>query len=212
MAFDGNELLFGSGSSTMGFTTEKMIAEIVKDGDDASTKTNTVRGRVTDFGKSHRRTLIANAEGYKQGKPLYWSAENKPSEEVTDRKVQDPVLTLQTTYRAWEGTSPKEDTDDLGGRKVYLPGRKAKGSAQDAFLAAVVSAGVRKVREGDYVEIVCTGEGKRVGGNRNISPPKLYEATYWTAANPPVWASLCDEGLDLDDVVDDGSDGSPWDE
>jgi hypothetical protein len=214
MAFEGNDLLFGSGAKSMGFETPKVIAEMIKEGEDVSLKASSVRGRVTDFGKNHRRAYQADGKGA----PQYWSAEGKPTADKTDKPVLDPVLTLQTTYRDFEGAPTRdEDGQDFGLRRIFLKGRKAPNSAQDAIKSACAKAGVRAIREGDYVELICTKEGKRVGQagrpvNRSVSPPKEFEATYWTAANPPEWAAECDKGLELDIVDDEGDDGNPFDD
>lgn len=212
MAFDGNDLLFGSGAKSMGFEPEKVIAEMAAEGEDVSTKTHILRGRVTDFGRSHRRKFQPDGKGAL----MFWSADGKPTEEKTERPVQDPVMTLQTTFRAFEGAAKGEDDDqDYGLRRWFLKGRKAPNSGLDALKKACAGAGVRKVREGDYVEVICTGLGKRVGqagkpAPRSIAQPKEFSATYWTAANPPEWASKCDEGLELDVIEDD--DENPFDE
>lgn len=211
MAFDGNDLLFGTGVKSMGFEPEVTIKEMIAEGDDVSTKTHIVRGRVTDFGKNHRRKYAADGKGAL----LYWN-DGLPTEEKSDSPVTDPVLTLQTPYRNWEGAPVKgEDGEDYGLRRVFAAKRKAPKSIFDAFRAACSKAGVRKVQEGDYVEIICTGLGKRVGQagkpvSRSIAQPKEYEATYWTAANPPSWAADCDAGLELDEVV--GDDDNPFGE
>jgi hypothetical protein len=213
MAFDGNELLFGTGAKSMGFEPESVIAEMAAEGEDVKLKTHIVRGRVTDFSKNHRRKFQPDGKGAL----LYWSSDGKPTEEKTDRPVKDPVMTLQTAYRAFEGSTPKDDNDeDYGLRRIFLQGRKAPKSLLEALQNAMGKAGVRRVREGDYVEYVCTGLGRRVGQGgkpapRSIAQPKEFAATYWTAANPPDWADALDEGLDLD-VIDDEGDDNPFDE
>lgn len=213
MAFEGNDLLFGSSAKSMGFEPEVTIKEMAAEGEDVSTKTHIVRGRVADLDKNHRRKYQADGKG----PLLYWN-DGMPTEEKSDSPVTDPVLTLQTTYREWEGAPVKgEDGADIGLRRVFLAKRKAPKSGFTAVQSACAKAGVRKIREGDYVEIICTGLGKRVGQagkpvSRSIAQPKEYEATYWTAANPPEWAAKCDEGLELDGDVIDGVDDNPFDE
>lgn len=213
MAFEGNDLLFGSGAKSMGFEPEVTIKEMAAEGEDVSLKTHIVRGRVTDLGKNHRREYQADGKG----SLLYWN-DGKPGPEKNDSPVTDPVLTLQTTYRAWEGAPVKgEDGADIGLRRVFLAKRKAPKSGFTAVQSACAKAGVRRIREGDYVEIICTGLGKRVGQagkpvSRSIAQPKEYEATYWTAANPPTWAAECDEGIELDDMIVEDGDENPFGE
>lgn len=202
MAFEGNDLLFGSGAKSMGFEPESVIAEMAKDGEDVSTKTHIVRGRVTSLDKNHRREFQADGKG----PLLYWN-DSKPTPEKSDRPVTDPVMTLQTTFRNWEGAPvPDEDAEDLGLRRVFLKSRKAPKSINQALSSACAKAGVRRFKGGEYVEIVCTGLGKRVGlpgkpVNRSIAQPKEYTATVWSPGTLPEWADQCDAGLDLDDEM-----------
>ena len=200
---DGNDLLFGSATVAFGFTSPREFAEAKADGDDLSRKVSTIQGRVTALDTTHRRALLADSTGFKQGKPLYWSADNKPTPEKTERPVMDPVLTLQTALRSWEGLAVAKDTEDLGSRRVFLKGRRAKQSLMDAVRDACSAVKVRKVNTGDFLEITCVGEGKK-GPNKSISPPKLYKATYWPASNPPPWADSVNEGLAVE-VDDDES-------
>ncbi len=172
---DANDILFGNAAPAMGF--------------DVGTK---VRGRITSHTAIQRKEVEPNkATGtIEQGKPLFWTSNGKTTTEKTDRPVMDPVLTVQTAFTNFEGCSPqfKRIGADDGLRRIFVKGRsKANpGSIMDAVVAACREAG-SKVNEGDFIELVCTGEGKKA--NRGMNAPKLYEATYWKADNPPAWAS-----------------------
>lgn len=147
---------------------------------------DTVRGRITGKSTSHRReiTFDAKAKTYEQGDLMYWGSDNKPTTDVTDRPVLDPVLTLQTTFKKWEGVPNAPEGDDDGIRRLFVVARsKANpGSVMDAFKAACRAA-KSKVNIGDYVEM------RRVGGKGTVTSPFTHAGDYWTAENPPEWAS-----------------------
>jgi hypothetical protein len=170
---DANDLLFGNAVPSVSWDTGTEI-----------------RARVVSQGSIHRRKVEYNsATGkYEQGKPLYWD-DKKPVEYETDRKVLDPVLTLQTGFTGFEAMSDQADKSgaDDGQRRVIVKGRKEPGSLMDAVRDAVKAAGLRKIEPGQWCEIRCTGEGKKA--NKNMNAPKLYEAVWYSKDNPPAWAS-----------------------
>lgn len=176
---DANDVLFGNSIPAL-----------------ALDKGDEVKGKIIGQTAVQRRELRLNRVTGKmeQGDPLYWK-DGRPVTEVTDKPVMDPVLILQTTFRNWEcvtGQTRKEGPDD-GKRRVFVKGRKAPKSILSATLEACRSAGVgkgRKIQPGDYYLLRCTGEGQRA--NRGMNAPKEYEAQYWTADNPPVWAGECE--------------------
>lgn len=147
---------------------------------------NTVRGKITGKSTSHRRDIKFDKKSktYEQGDLLYWGDDNKPSTIKTDRPVLDPVLTLQTTFKKWEGVPNAPEGDDDGIRRLFVVARsKANpGSVMDAFKAACRAA-KSKVNIGDYVEM------RRVGGKGSVDEPFTHAGDYWTAENPPEWAS-----------------------
>ena len=182
---DANDLLFGNAVPAVSF--------------DVGT---TVRFRVISQGSIHRREVKfdTDANKYEQGSFLYWDGK-KPVTYETDRKVLDPVLTVQTTFGKWEHTSDqsKKIGADDGMRRIVAKGRKADGSLKDAVTKACEEAGVRKIEAGQYGEIKCIGNGKAV--NKSMNPPKIYEAKWFTVA--PEWAdevpSSDPTGTDLDE-------------
>lgn len=186
---DGNDLLFGNAAPAAAF--------------DPGVK---VRGMVTDFGKNHRREFDGKTR--QQGKPLYWQEDATQSTDVTDRPVLDPVMTVQTSFRAWEALP--EDRNNLGTddglRRLFLSGRSKKSayfaeSTLQAVREAVVAAGARKVSPGDYVELECVGIGKPSA--RGINGAKRFTATYWLASNPPEWAAEVESDEPGEDPLDD---------
>jgi hypothetical protein len=192
---DANDVLFGNSAPAMGF--------------DVGTK---VRGRIISQTAIQRKEVVPNkvTGQIEQGKHLYWK-DGKTTTEKTDRPVMDPVLTVQTTFRNWEGVSPQRPKigKDDGIRQIFIKGRSKQnpGSLMDAVILAVREAGVRKISVGDYIELSCTGEGKKA--NRGMNAPKLYEGTYWSADNPPAWASEV-EPEDSGDA-EPGEDDNPFD-
>lgn len=187
MSFDGNDLLFGNAAPSAAFDPETVV-----------------RGRVTEFGKNHRREFDGKTR--KQGDPLYWQADGSQDTKETDNPVLDPVLTLQTPFRSGEAMSKEVQGDDDGRRRVFLSGRSKKSayhkqSTLEAVRSAIIAAGVRKVSPGDFIEIECTGTGKPSA--RGINGAKLFSATYYPAAKPPAWAEDCDAGLAVVEVEDD---------
>lgn len=189
MAQDANSILFGSNSPAMGF--------------DPGVK---IRARIVEQSGVQRKKLNLDPKTntFEQGEPLFWK-DGKITTERTDRPVLDPVLTLQSAFAAWEGVSaqaPKIGKDD-GLRRVFVKGRSKSTplSIMDAVIAACKEAGVRKILPGDFIEIECTGEGKRA--NKAMSPPKLYAAKYWPASTPPEWASEIPSDDDNDVAEDD---------
>ncbi len=164
-------------------------------------KAGVIRGRITGKSQSHRRELKYDkrSNSFEQGGLLYWGPDNKPTTEETDRKVLDPVLTLQTTFGKWEGVKPAPEGSDDGVRRLFVVARsKANpGSVMDAFRAACQAAKVRKVSVGDFVEV------KRVSGAGTVDSPFVHAATYWTAENPPEWASEVPADSEPDGDADD---------
>lgn len=187
---DANDLLFGNAVPAVSF--------------DVGTK---VRFRITAHGSIHRREVKFNSDKkrYEQGSALYWD-EGKVVNYETDRKVLDPVITMQTTWSAWEGVSEQTEKvgPDDGMRRVIVKGRKAPKSLMDAVKDACKAAGVRRIEVGQYGEISCDGEGKPE--RKNMSPPKFYSAVWHTT--PPAWASEV-PGADGGDESD-GDDDSPF--
>jgi len=185
---DANDLLFGNAVPVVSF--------------DVGTK---VRFRVVSQSAIHRREVKFNSDKnrYEQGLAQYWD-DGKVVNYETDRKVLDPVITIQTTWSNWEGTSEQAEKvgADDGMRRVILKGRKEPKSLMDAVKDACKAAGVRKILPGHFGEIACDGEGKPA--RKNMSPPKLYSAVWHT--EPPAWASeLPGDDTDTDDAGDDDS-------
>lgn len=185
---DANDLLFGNAVPAVSF--------------DVGTK---VRFRVVSQSAIHRREVKFNSDKnrYEQGAALFWD-DGKVVNYETDRKVLDPVLTIQTTFTNWEGLSEQAEKvgADDGMRRVILKGRKEPKSLMDAVKDACKAAGVRKILPGHFGEIACDGEGKPA--RKNMSPPKFYSAVWHT--EPPAWASE----LPGDDTDDAGDDDSPF--
>lgn len=186
---DANDLLFGNA-----------IPAVAWD------KNTEVKFRVIEQGSIHRREVKYNNDTgrYEQGDYLYWDGK-KPVTYETDRKVLDPVITIQTTFTKWEAVSDqtKKVGEDDGMRRVVIKGRKAEGSIMDAVRKACADAGVRKIEPGQYGIIRCTGEGKAV--RKNMNAPKLYAAEWFLT--PPEWASQVPAG---DAAADDDDDDSPF--
>lgn len=186
---DANDLLFGNAIPAVSW--------------DKGTK---VRFRVVEQSSIHRREVKYNTDTgrYEQGDFLYWDGK-KPVTYETDRKVLDPVITVQTTFNAWQAVSDqtKKVGPDDGMRRIVVKGRKAEGSIMDAVRSACEKAGVRKILPGQYGEIECTGEGKAL--RKGMNAPKIYAATWFDTA--PEWASEVPSG---DDAADDGDDDSPF--
>lgn len=187
---DANDLLFGNA-----------IPAVAWD------KGTVVRFRVVDQSSIHRREVKYNTDTgrYEQGDFLYWDGK-KPVTYETDRKVLDPVITVQTTFLKWEAVSDqtKKIGADDGMRRIVVKGRKAEGSILEAVRKACQDAGVRKIEPGQYGEISCTGEGKAL--RKGMNAPKLYAATWYTT--PPEWADQVPAGDDAS--TDDGDDDSPF--
>lgn len=185
---DANDLLFGNTIPALAF--------------DKGTK---VRFRVVDQSSIHRREVKYNADTgrYEQGDFMYWDGKTPVTYE-TDRKVLDPVLTVQTTFLNWEAVSDqtKRIGADDGMRRIVIKGRKAEGSILEAVRKACADAGVRKIEAGQYGEIECTGEGKPL--RKGMNPPKIYTATWYTT--PPAWASEVPAG----ETTGDDDDDSPF--
>lgn len=194
MALDANSILFGSNSPAMGF--------------DPGVK---IRARITEQSGVQRKEVKwdPKTSTFEQGLPLYWK-DGKTGTEKTDRPVMDPVLTVQSLFTAWEGVSAQASKigKDDGMRRVFVKGRSkaTPDSIMDAVIAACKDAQVRKIEVGDFIEIECTGEGKKA--SKAMSPPKLYAAQYWTAANPPEWASQLPSG---DVGTDESDEDNPFD-
>lgn len=193
---DANDLLFGNNAPAMGF--------------DPGTK---IRGRITEQTSIQRKKVEMNpaTRQVEQGEPLFWK-DGKITTEKTDRPVLDPVITIQTAFGAWEGVSPqfaKIGKDD-GLRRVFVKGRSKANpnSLMDAVITACREAGVRKIVAGDFIELDCTGEGKKQ--SRGMNAPKLYAGAYWAASTPPEWASEIPSG-DAEDTTDEGGEDSPFD-
>jgi hypothetical protein len=141
-----------------------------------------VKGRITALGKIHKPD-IDNKTMRAKGK-LYWQPDNTIGSTVTDSPVYEPLFTLVTPYRKWEGVkTPSMISEDDSQRLLRLTARSKKnpGSVKDAVMHACIAA-KSKVHVGDYVEV------RRVSGKGNPSSPYMYESVYYTAANPPEWA------------------------
>lgn len=188
---DANDLLFGNAIPAVAFDTGTVV-----------------RFRVVEQGSIHRREVKYNTDTgrYEQGDFLYWDGKKSVTYE-TDRKVMDPVLTVQTTFLKWEAVSDqtKKVGADDGMRRIVVKGRKAEGSLMEAVRAACSDAGVRKIEAGQYGEIECTGEGTPL--RKKMNPPKLYAAKWYLT--PPEWADQVPTGDAADDGEDDGDD-SPF--
>lgn len=196
----GNDLLFGTSAPSAAF-----------DAPEGKTPGTVVRGRITAFDKSHRREVKFDGTKHTQGEPLYWN-NGKPTTEKSDRPVEEPVLTIQTTFTKWEavGGEERKGTDD-GLRRVFLKGRSKKypGDLFSVAREAILAAGARKVEVGDFVEIECVGQGKPIA--RGLSGPKMYKVTYWTAANAPSWADeVADDADDTEENPLDNDDDDPF--
>lgn len=184
---DANDLLFGNAIPAVSWDTGTVV-----------------RFRVVEQSSIHRREVKYNSDTgrYEQGEFLYWDGK-KPVTYETDRKVLDPVITVQTTFLKWESVSDqtKKVGADDGLRRIVIKGRKAEGSIMDAVRKACADAGVRKIEGGQYGEISCTGEGKAV--RKSMNAPKLYAATWYTT--PPEWADQVPAGdaAGADDEDDD---------
>lgn len=183
---DANDLLFGNAIPAVSWD-----------------KGTVVRFRVVDQSSIHRREVKFNNDTnkYEQGDFLYWDG-RKPVTYETDRKVLDPVITVQTTFLKWEAVSDqtKKVGADDGMRRIVVKGRKAEGSILDAVRKAFEVAGLRKIAPGQYGEISCTGEGKAL--RKGMNAPKLYAATWYAEA--PEWA---DQVPSAEAATDDGDDG-----
>jgi hypothetical protein len=188
---DANDLLFGNAIPAVAFD-----------------KGTVVRFRVVDQSSIHRREVKYNADTnrYEQGDFLYWDGK-KPVTYETDRKVLDPVITVQTTFLKWEAVSDqtKKVGADDGMRRIVIKGRKAEGSIMDAVRKACEVAGVRKIAAGQYGEISCTGEGKAL--RKGMNAPKLYAAVWHLEA--PEWADQVPSG-DASTGDDTDDDDSPF--
>lgn len=168
---DINDLMFGNMTPTWAFPEDGKITE--------------VRGRIVAVGRNHRRAFDGKTKS--QGDPLYWQANGKTGTDVTDRPVFDPVLTLQTGNRKWEGVKVAGDAgDDDGLRRLFVTARSKSnpGSVKDAVVAACVKA-KSKLHVGDFVAL------RRTGGRGNINSPFQHGADYFPAATPPEWAPEC---------------------
>jgi hypothetical protein len=181
---DINDLMFGNMTPVWAFPEEGNLE---------------LKGRIVAIGKNHRRAFDGKTKT--QGEPLYWQPNGKTATDPTDRPVYDPVLTLQTAFRAWEGVRPTaqgDDGDDDGLRRLFVTARSKSnpGSVKDALVAACVKA-KSKVHIGDFVAM------RRTGGRGNINSPFTHEADYFTAAKPPKWASEIKEEVKADADGDD---------
>lgn len=179
---DVNDLIFGNMTPVWAFPEDGKIKK--------------VQGRIVAIGKNHRRAFDGKTKT--QGEPLYWQPNGKTSTDVTDKPVYDPVLTVQTAFRKWEGVNtPGDDGDDDGMRRIFVTARSKSnpGSMKDALVAACVKAKSR-VHVGDYVEF------ERTGGRGNINSPYTHAALYFPAATPPEWAKDIVEEVKADDGED----------
>lgn len=175
---DINDLMFGNMTPVWAFPESGKLTE--------------VRGRIVAIGKNHRRAFDPKTKS--QGLPLYWQPNGKTGTDETDRPVYDPVLTLQTAFRKWEGVNtPGDDGDDDGLRRLFVTARAKSnpGSVKDAVVAACVKA-KSKVHVGDYVAL------RRTGGRGNINSPYTHEGDYFPAATPPKWADEIKEEVKAD--------------
>jgi len=178
---DINDLMFGNMTPVWAFPEEGSLE---------------LRGRIVSIGKNHRRAFDGKTKT--QGEPLYWQANGKTGTDPTDRPVYDPVLTLQTAFREWEGVKvPGDAGDDDGLRRLFVTARSKSnpGSVKDAVVAACVKA-KSKIHAGDFVAV------RRTGGRGNINSPFTHAADYFTAAKPPKWADEIKEEVKADDEED----------
>lgn len=174
---DVNDLMFGNMIPVWAFP-EKGDVEL--------------RGRIVAVGTNHRRAFDGKTKT--QGEPLYWQPNGKTGTDPTDKPVYDPVITLQTAFRAWEGVRVPGDAGDDGGlRRLFVTARSKTnpGSVKDAVVAACVKAKSRVHLE-DFMAV------RRTGGRGNINSPFTHEADYFPAATPPEWASEIKEEVKAD--------------
>lgn len=180
---DANDLLFGSASPAMTFEDPGA----------------TIRFRVISQGSQHRREVKfdTTTNRHVQGEHLYWN-NGKVTTEESAQPALDPVITVQSTFTAWEGVSNRERAfgKDDGMRRIFVRGRKAEGSLMDAIKEACRNAGVRKIEAGQFGEVTFESEGKRAA--KSMNPPKIYTAKWYDASNPPAWVSEL-PALDGDD-------------
>jgi hypothetical protein len=181
---DANSLLFGSAAAAMSFDT----------------KGTEVRFRLVTHTAQHRREVKydATADKYVQGDLLYWN-DGKVTTTKSAQPALDPVLTVQTTFRKWEGVSNAERAfgEDDGLRRIFIRGRKAPGSLMDAVKDACKAAGIRKIDSDQFGSIKYVSDGKKA--NKNMTAPKVYEAVWYPADKPPTWASELPADTSADD-------------
>ncbi|QNJ58285.1 hypothetical protein SEA_ELLIE_61 [Mycobacterium phage Ellie] len=80
------------------------------------------------------------------------------------------VVTVQTDL------NDPEVEDDDGLRRLFV-----KGEMRKAVQKAVIAAGARGLDVGGELNVTYVGDGEKKG---NLTPPKLYSATYAKPANP----------------------------
>lgn len=102
---------------------------------------------------------VQQVRDFQTGEPQFWP-DGKPRQQI--------VATLATDLR------DPQISDDDGSRRVFIKGQMIK-----AVREAVKKSGAKGLEVGGLLEIVYTGDGERKG---NMSPPKLYAATYTPAS------------------------------
>lgn len=119
-----------------------------------------------NLGDSISGTIATNPEirqqsDIKTGKPLTWD-DGSPRNQL--------VVSLQTDERL--------DSEDDGLRNLYVKGSKKPGSQSlhDAVATAVRQAGAKGLEVGGELDVILVGE--EPPPNPNLSPRKLYKATY----------------------------------
>lgn len=177
---DINDLLFGNQTPVWAFPDDGKVKEI--------------RGRIILISKTHKRKYDPETRTSKE--PMYWQADGSTGIVVTDKPMYEPVLTLQTAFRAFEGVKkPGEPGTDDGLRRVWVTSRSVKnpGSVKDALVAACVKAR-SLLHAGDYFSL------KRVSGRGNVNSPFVHSGEYFPAATPPDWSAetLVDESVSVE--------------
>ncbi|ASR85665.1 hypothetical protein SEA_AMGINE_64 [Mycobacterium phage Amgine] len=100
----------------------------------------------------------------------------------TDLNTNEPLLwkdgspRMQLVVTVQTDLSDPEVEDDDGQRRLFV-----KGEMRKAVQKAVIAAGARGLDVGGELHVTYTGDGEKKG---NLTPPKLYSATYTKPANP----------------------------
>ena len=112
-----------------------------------------VRGTITNTDTTQQRDYLTK-------KLLFWSSDNRPTTDPTDRKMMQAVITVQTDQR--------DDQDDDGLRRIYISGQNMRDVVRDAVLAA----GVKQIEVGGTLAV------QYVSGAGVTGDPKQYAAEY----------------------------------